>query len=759
MSITNIQNKFLSIQNFKLSWERVIRSSHIENKDRIALRVFAANVDFYLEALIDEIRTNTYAPSEAYKLYLPKSSGTLRTIPVLSMRDRVVYQAMANLIVREAKPHLSVYSDRNVFAHLPQDNNSLFPTMPWLEQFTNFSKKYEGIWNEGNQWVVDADISAFYSSIDHQLLIDLIRQKWISDEDFLGLLKLCLTKWSPHEHGPELNSGLPQGYEASDLLATLFLLPIDEKMSVGHRYIRYVDDIRILAPNQNAASKALVNLDLALQTRALILQTKKTAISKVVDVRDEKIKLRRRFSIINVLTGLGVNQSNEFRVMFLDAFQNLNKFPKQAEKLPRLSVSWLRIVTAIGKFIIKILDNLPWRSKILKKYLQSYRLKSMFIEAWHNLRITPETSDTTIAFTLYRLDIDIKVGKIALKLLELLPSRSQIINNYLSKFVNEKQIVDGVLQTLQTHTVYSWHLANCIRTISKIADINIFRPIALDWINNPRLPWPQRLAAVEVLQEDQTSHAALYSAIQGESNINLKRTLITVCSFQAFSSGATQEVGLLIRECLQDNNNEIKALGIWLLRQFPTLSWANVNFQGSLGFLQPLVPEASQAQSAPPCFIKHTLRTIYGVRIKDQTDLKLFFSDYSGAERDLRKAVPYYYTDPNLYVGLMNSFNHRIAIDLQPIIGTSIPRDEFGNMLKSSLFNLKVPQLSLYFKQCNDKRSQTPEFHPFASALSAWSQPVTHNEKDNLHKGLKLAYQEFVDIYEQHLSVAIVVPP
>ena len=114
--------------------------------------------------------------------------------------------------------------------------------------------------------------------------------------------------------------------------------------------------------------------------------------------------------------------------------------------------------------------------------------------------------------------------------------------------------------------------------------------------------------------------------------------------------------------------------------------------------------------------------------------------------------MPYYYTDPNLYVGLMSSFNHRIAIDLQIIIGTNIPKDEFGNMLKSSLFNSKVPQLSLYFKQCNDKRSQTPEFHPYASALGTWSQPVTHKEKDSLHSGLKLAYQEFVDIYEQHLS-------
>ena len=625
MPITNIQNEFLSIKNFKLAWERVIRSSHIENKDRIALRVFAANVDFYLETLIDEIRTNTYSPAQAHKLYLPKSSRTLRAIPVLSMRDRVVYQAMGNLIVQEAMPHLLVLSDRNVFAHLPQEKDSLFPTRSWLEQFSNFSQKYEEIWNDGNQWVVEADISAFYSSIDHQLLTELIRQRWISDADFLGLLNLCLTKWSPHEKGPELNRGLPQGYEISDLLATLFLLPIDEKMAVGHRYIRYVDDMRILAPDQNAASKSLVSLDLALQTRALILQTKKIAVSKVVDVKDEKIKLRRRFSLINVLTKLGVNQKNEFKVMFLDAFQNLNKFPNETGKANIFPVLWLRVVTAIGKIIVEILKYLPWRAKILQKYVQDYRLKSMFIEAWHNLRSTPETSDTTIAFTLYRLDIDIKIGKIALKLLELLPSRSQIINNYLGKFVNEKQIVDGVLQTLKTHTVYSWHLANCIRTISKIADVNLYRPIALDWINNPLLPWPQRLAAIEVLQEDQTSHASLYSAIQAESNVILKRALITACAFQAHDSGAPQEVSLLIRECLQDNDNEIKALGIWLLRQFPTLSWASINFQGSLGILQPLVPEASQVQLAPPCYIKHTLKTLYGVKVKDQTDFKKFF--------------------------------------------------------------------------------------------------------------------------------------
>ena len=46
--------------------------------------------------------------------------------------------------------------------------------------------------------------------------------------------------------------------------------------------------------------------------------------------------------------------------------------------------------------------------------------------------------------------------------------------------------------------------------------------------------------------------------------------------------------------------------------------------------------------------------------------------------------------------------------------------------------------------------SQTTGFHPHASALATWSQPIDHNEKDEIHSGLKLAYQELVNIYENN---------
>jgi retron-type reverse transcriptase len=691
MPVDNIQVDFLSLENFRLAWERVLRSQHAENKDRIALRVFASGIDHNLEQIIREIQAGTYTPSPAPKIYIPKITRTLRTIPVLTVRDRVVYQAIGNMIIREAFPDLSVVANRHVFAHLPQSNSSLFTLMPWQRQIHEFIQNYERIWKQGNKWVVEADISAFYASIDHGLLSDFINDRWIADENVLNLLKQCLRAWTAHERGPELSRGVPEGYETSDLLATLFLLPVDEYLVRGFRYLRYVDDIRILSPNRDVASRALVALDLELKARALVLQTRKTGLEEVKSLEDEKDRLRRRLSQISVRISLGENQQDE--------------------------------------------------------------LKELFFRAWNQLDDSPEAADSTLAFTLHRLDADTTVRSIAARLLGILPWRSDVINEYLAKFQHDEYVIQGLMNILQQHKVYAWHLANCMRTIGKVAHPNVYRVIALDWIHNTDFKWFQRLAAVEALQQDQDSHAALHSAIRGENSVIVKSALIVACSFQAYETGSRDEVALLIRRALEDDNPYIKLLGIWLHQQFSDIPWAAINFQRTLGSLQPLVPELAGQPGETPCFIKHTLRTIYEVEIAEAVDFQSVFGDYPGAVLDLRKAVPYYYTDASLYIGLINSFNHRVAIALKGVVGSNVPDNQFDNMLRSHDFTSHVPQVALYFRECNELRNRTTGFHPYASVLGTWSQLVTHKEKDRLHKGLKLAYQEFVSTYQTFLGI------
>lgn len=691
MPVKDLHTDFLSLDNFRLAWERVLRSQHADNKDRIAQRTFAFSVTHNLEQLIQEITTDTYQATSAYKIYIPKVSRTLRTIPVLTVRDRVVYQAIGNLIAREAYSDLSVLTNRHVFAHLPQSNESLFTLVPWKGQFRKFKEAYERIWKQGNKWVVEADISSFYASIDHGLLIELIRERWISDDEFLKLLKNCLWTWTAHEHGPRFDRGLPQGYETSDLLATLFLMPVDESLIRQYRYLRYVDDIRILTHSRETASKALVKLDLELQSRALVLQTKKTGLEEVEDLDQENDKLRRKLSQIDVYMVMGRNPQDE--------------------------------------------------------------LKELFFEAWNQLEHSPKASDPALAFTLYRLGPDTTVRNIALRLLDILPWRSPVINRYLEKFVNEKRTAEAVIGILRNHKVYAWHLAHCMRTLAKIAAPSVYREIALEWINNKQLQWFQRLAAVEALQQDRDSHVALYEAIKSEENNLVKSAMIVACAFQAHADGNQNEIALLIRRALGDRSHEIRMLAIWLRQEFPTISWNEINFQGSLGSFRALIPELATQPGEVPCYIKDTLRKMYGVQINEMLDFTKVFGDYSGTVLDFRKANLYYSTDPSLYIGLINSFNHRITIALKPVTNSSIPDDQLGNMLNSQGYKTKVPQIALYFGQCNDTRNQTTGFHPFASALGTWSQTLTHKQKEALHNGLKLAYQEFVAEYEKYLGI------
>lgn len=678
-------DSLLSNANLRLAWERVLRSHHAANKDRIALRVFASGIDHNLKLLVEEIRAGIYTPSAAPKIYLPKPARTLRTVPVLSVRDRVVYQAIGNLVIREAAPDLSVVANRHVFAHLPQASDSFFVLSPWKEQFSRFVQAYERLWKQGNRWVVEADISAFYASIDHRLLLSLIREKWIADSPFLDLLERCLRVWTPHENGPELSRGIPEGYETSDLLATLFLLPLDERLARKPGYLRYVDDIRILTTDRDAASRALVSLDLELKARALVLQTKKLDLGEVKKLDDEKDRLRRRLSQIDTFIGRGIDQRAE--------------------------------------------------------------LKELFFQAWNQLEQSPEAADSALAFTLYRMDADPSVRNVVIRLLDILPWRSRILNEYLGKFAGDRKAIEGVLNNLQTHKVYGWHLANCMRTASKIARPDTFRAIALAWIENENLPWFQRLAAVEALQQDQDAHAALFAAIRTEKNLIVRSSLIVACAYQAHQARANGEVARLVRCALEDNNTEIKLLGIWLHRQFADISWDQIRYSGVLGALQPLVPELAGESGEAPCYIKYVLRTMYQVTIPETLDFRKVFDDYEGAVSDLRRAVPFYYTDPNLYVGLINSFNHRVAIALKTVFSSKIPDNEFDNMLRSQPFTAQVPQLASSFKQCNDLRNQTPGFHPYASALGTWSQSVNHKQKDTIHKSLVLAYAEFVDKY------------
>ena len=123
----------------------------------------------------------------------------------------------------------------------------------------------------GAQFVVAADVAGCYENIDLSTLRSDLNALGV-DADVLTLLMECLHRWPRVQR-----RGIPQGHSSSDLLAKLYLRPIDLALtSDGFNHRRWVDDYRIFCETEQEARRALVVLADLLGRRGLVLQTAKT---------------------------------------------------------------------------------------------------------------------------------------------------------------------------------------------------------------------------------------------------------------------------------------------------------------------------------------------------------------------------------------------------------------------------------------------------------------------------------------------------
>ena len=108
-----------SLNNIRLAWIRTLSGENADyrNLQRIEIESFGWAEDDNLMHLQGEFHGNTFSPSTATKIYIPKLSRLLRPITVLRIRDTIIYQAIANVIAEKARRRLSKYYNKNVFSN------------------------------------------------------------------------------------------------------------------------------------------------------------------------------------------------------------------------------------------------------------------------------------------------------------------------------------------------------------------------------------------------------------------------------------------------------------------------------------------------------------------------------------------------------------------------------------------------------------------------------------------------------------------
>jgi RNA-directed DNA polymerase len=265
--VHSLIDKVFSRKNLELAWEKVRKNRGSAGIDEVTITQFEARQEYYLDLLHRKLRDGTYQPQPVKRVEIPKPDGGVRKLGIPAVLDRVCQQAL----VQRMEP---------IFE--PTFLDSSFGYRKGRSPHDAMRKVWQEL-NEGNVWIVDADLRQYFDTIDQEKLIDLIAEE-ISDGRVLQLVRDMLRagvmeggSWKP------TLTGVPQGGVASPLWSNIFLTPFDRRMTAeGVRLTRWADDFVMLCQTREEAQRALAVAERVLRAELGVeLHPQKTRIVHV----------------------------------------------------------------------------------------------------------------------------------------------------------------------------------------------------------------------------------------------------------------------------------------------------------------------------------------------------------------------------------------------------------------------------------------------------------------------------------------------
>jgi group II intron reverse transcriptase/maturase len=261
-------DKVYKLKNLELAWQKVKRNKGAGGVDGESLEEFRENLSGNLERLHNEIKDNTYQPSPVRQKLIPKPGqpGKYRPLGIPTIYDRVCQQALLNRLEPIFEP---VFDEAN-FGYRPKRSTKDALRKIWKEI------------QQGNEWIVDADLKDFFGSADHEKVLTLLNQR-VSDGRVLSIIRSILEAGC-YVAGKRLptEQGTPQGGVVSPLLSNILLTPFDQEMRrKGYQLTRYADDWVVTCRSKAEANAALITAKRILTKLGVTLNTGKTCIVNV----------------------------------------------------------------------------------------------------------------------------------------------------------------------------------------------------------------------------------------------------------------------------------------------------------------------------------------------------------------------------------------------------------------------------------------------------------------------------------------------
>lgn len=256
----------LERRNIEKALEQVMRNKGAGGVDGMQTEALRDYLDANWQSLRTKILEGSYKPSPVRKVAIPKPQGGKRMLGIPTVLDRLLQQAISQVLIPVYEERFSAYS----YGFRP--NKSAHQAVLQAQSYLN----------EGKVWVLELDLEKFFDKVNHDRLMSLL-SRTITDKGLLKLIRAYLTS-GILEDGvlSQRIEGTPQGSPLSPLLSNIVLDELDKELEKrGHSYVRYADDCSIYIKSEAAAKRVAESVIKYIEEELLLkVNRAKTHISR-----------------------------------------------------------------------------------------------------------------------------------------------------------------------------------------------------------------------------------------------------------------------------------------------------------------------------------------------------------------------------------------------------------------------------------------------------------------------------------------------
>lgn len=235
-------DQILSQSNLKEAIKRVKANKGAAGVDK---RTIYEIDDYFKKHQVEikqSIRAMKYKPQAVRRVYIPKANGKKRPLGIPTVVDRVIQQAISQVLMKIYDPEFSAYSYG--FRPKRSSHDAMEQVLEYLD--------------EVYQWVIDLDIEKYFDTVNHDKLISTLREQ-INDKTTLHLIRSFLKAGIMEDGLVKPNKlGVPQGGPLSPILSNIYLDKFDKELEErGLHFVRYADDCNIFVKSKMSADRVM----------------------------------------------------------------------------------------------------------------------------------------------------------------------------------------------------------------------------------------------------------------------------------------------------------------------------------------------------------------------------------------------------------------------------------------------------------------------------------------------------------------------